>query len=412
MQALALRQELDAPSGPLCGSALDGRARARSPAEVDCTRCGRRNPPHVRYCLDCGSHLEQQSKTGNLCPSCNTRNPLDARYCRECGGSLQVPSEPGAPASEPDEPASSPPGILELEEPTSSVEMSKLPPRPVEPLPSGHSASGATSKRCHRCRGHSSPSAAFCQFCGAPFHTSESAARPRSHPPLYEATGRESPRAELVVIAQDGSPGRRYAIEENVSVIGSSESATIALRRDPYVCAEHARVLYRNGGYSIEDISPVNGVYVRIGGAVPLQSGDLLLLGLAVLSFEVMEEAERHLSPKTRNGTRLFGTPPSPRYARLSLKTVEDTQRDVFYLSRAETVLGREVGDVVFTDDPFMSRRHAAIRRDPNSNQFSIRDLGSSNGTFVAIRGRHAVSHGDHIRIGQHLFRLDVRRSD
>jgi pSer/pThr/pTyr-binding forkhead associated (FHA) protein len=72
-------------------------------------------------------------------------------------------------------------------------------------------------------------------------------------------------------------------------------------------------------------------------------------------------------------------------------------------------VLGREVGDIVFTDDPFMSRRHAAIRRDPNTNKFSIRDLGSSNGTFIALREEYTLSPGDHIRIGQHLFRLDVR---
>jgi len=33
--------------------------------------------------------------------------------------------------------------------------------------------------------------------------------------------------------------------------------------------------------------------------------------------------------------------------------------------------------------------------------------LGSSNGTYLGIRGERELSPGDHVRIGQHLFRLD-----
>lgn len=212
-----------------------------------------------------------------------------------------------------------------------------------------------------------------------------------------------------MVIAQDGSPGRRYPLVSGTTIVGRADS-DIALRKDPYVSPQHARISYRNGRFVIEDLQSVNGVYVRLGGSVPLTSGDLLLLGLAVLRFEIVSEGERNLSPKSRDGTRVFGTPPSPRYATLSVQTVEDRVRDVYYLSRPETVLGREVGDIVFTDDPFMSRRHAAVRRDPTTNHFTLRDLGSSNGTFVAIRSSHSLSPGDHVRIGQHLFRLDVRR--
>jgi len=67
-------------------------------------------------------------------------------------------------------------------------------------------------------------------------------------------------------------------------------------------------------------------------------------------------------------------------------------------------------GDIVFTNDPFMSRRHASVDRDPTTGAFSVRDLGSSNGTFVAIREERELASGDHLRVGQHLFRLDVAR--
>jgi pSer/pThr/pTyr-binding forkhead associated (FHA) protein len=73
-------------------------------------------------------------------------------------------------------------------------------------------------------------------------------------------------------------------------------------------------------------------------------------------------------------------------------------------------VIGRESGDVVFTSDPFMSRRHASVERDPAGSSFTLRDLGSSNGTYLGIRGEQEVGNGDYLRVGQHLFRLDVGR--
>jgi pSer/pThr/pTyr-binding forkhead associated (FHA) protein len=88
--------------------------------------------------------------------------------------------------------------------------------------------------------------------------------------------------------------------------------------------------------------------------------------------------------------------------------TVEGAARDVYYLCRDETVIGRESGDLVFTNDPFMSRRHASITRDAATAGFTLADLDSSNGTYLAIRGEHELESGDYLRVGQHLFRLDV----
>jgi pSer/pThr/pTyr-binding forkhead associated (FHA) protein len=108
-------------------------------------------------------------------------------------------------------------------------------------------------------------------------------------------------------------------------------------------------------------------------------------------------------------GTQLFGSPITPRHARLCQRTVEGVTRDVFHLSKDETTIGRELGDIVFSSDPFMSRRHASIVRDPQTKAFTAKDLGSSNGTYLAIRGEVEVTHGDHIRIGQHLFRFEIQ---
>jgi len=243
----------------------------------------------------------------------------------------------------------------------------------------------------------------FCQFCGSRLSADATAV---SAAPRVSAPGAHPP-AELIVIAQDGTPGRQYPLVDEQIDIGREEG-TILLPSDPYVSPRHARILRRGGRIFVRDLSSVNGVYVRIRAAERLQHADLVLIGLEVLRFEVVSDAEKGLGPATERGTRVFGSPALPRYARLCQRTVEGTTRDVSYLGRDELVIGRESGDLVFTSDPFMSRRHASITRDPATNTFVLQDLGSSNGTYLAIRGEHEMVHGDHIRIGQHLFRLDT----
>ncbi|HXS17150.1 MAG TPA: FHA domain-containing protein, partial [Polyangiaceae bacterium] len=319
-----------------------------------------------------------------------------------------------SPASVPDTPppAAARKASVAARPPAEAQARNAPPAHATAPQPTRNVAQPEQGGRtCRACGGSNGAGARFCQLCGSPLEGA-AADRKNAHSPqalhAAAALGQGTrPNAELVVIAQDGSPGRRYAIDQVQTTIGR-EGTDISLHKDPYVSPLHAEISYRNGRFYLSDRNSLNGVFVRLGGSVPLTSGDLLLVGLGVLRFEVVEETERNLAPQTRDGTRVFGTPPAPRYARLTVQTVEGVARDRYYLSRAETILGREVGDIVFTDDPFMSRRHAAIRRDPNTNRFSIRDLGSSNGTFIALRQEHSLSPGDHVRIGQHLFRLDV----
>jgi pSer/pThr/pTyr-binding forkhead associated (FHA) protein len=222
----------------------------------------------------------------------------------------------------------------------------------------------------------------------------------------FSAGQRQEERAKLVVIGQDGKPGREYEIEGEQTDVGREEGS-ILLVNDPYVSPRHARLQFREGRFFIRDLESVNGVYVRLRAPERLQHADLVLVGLEVLRFEVVSDAERGLGPAAERGTQVFGSPAAPRYARLCQRTVEGVTRDVYYPTREETVIGREVGDVVFTTDPFMSRRHAAIVRDPGTSTFSLKDLGSSNGTYLGIRGERELVAGDHVRIGQHLFRLD-----
>jgi pSer/pThr/pTyr-binding forkhead associated (FHA) protein len=272
---------------------------------------------------------------------------------------------------------------------------------------------------------------AYCQFCGArlvqpgeapetnrgisgaPPPVAPVAAQPNLYAPTPSPAATAAlyteapPRARLVVIAQDGTPGRHYALSAEGADIGRVEGS-ILLPSDPYISPRHARLSWKNNRFFLQDLGSLNGVYVRIREQRRLENADLVLVGLEVLRFEIVSDAEKVLAPAADHGTHFFGSPAFPRYARLCQRTVEGATRDTFYLSRPETIIGRESGDIVFTSDPYMSRRHAALTRDDRDKSFVLRDLGSSNGTYLAIRGEEELHHQDHMRIGQHLFRLEI----
>jgi pSer/pThr/pTyr-binding forkhead associated (FHA) protein len=335
-----------------------------------------------------------------VCPRCGTGNPSRLKYCAVCGTGLPASGAAGPPMEVPapstQGPAPTPHYAAPVAPPAPAYAAPVAPPyaAPEPPrMPSVRPQVGQAF-HCWRCSTPVVAHAAFCQACGAE---------------LVRAggSGATPPPARLVVIAQDGSTEREYAFDSGQLDIGRHEG-DVVLADDAYVCPRHARILWKNGQFWISDLGSVNGVYARLKAAEPLQHGDLVLLGLEVLRFELVNVDEQAQVAAVERGTRLFGSPAAPRYARLVQRTVEGVSRNVYYISHTRTAIGRESGDIVFTDDPFMSRQHAAVTRQYDGS-FLLADNGSSNGTFLSIRGQRPLNDGDDVRIGQHLFRLKVR---
>ncbi len=283
----------------------------------------------------------------------------------------------------------------------------------------------ATVRVCARCRGVCETGAQFCKFCGAALHdpaipstpiASFAPSKPQAvahqqvfaPPPVpTQVAAVSTPKAatsavgRLVVIAKDGGEGASFDIGERLD-IGRSEGE-IVVADDMYLSPRHARLFWSEKTLYLRDLGSTNGVFLKLplkkagpprdanpdavrGVEVPLRDQDLILLGQQVIRFEVVKDAEEGFGPAVQHGTLLFGTPTAPRYARLCQRTVEGVTRDIFYVRKLETVLGRESGDIVFTEDPFLSRRHAVLRVDAVKKTFSLADHGSSNGTFLQIR--------------------------
>ena len=416
------------------------------------------------------------------CPHCGNQNQSTVRFCVACGKGLAAPAAPApaAPAPRPRGPA------IDLTKTVPSPPPEHDPtPAPAAVAAARVVDLGAPAvapaRQCPRCRAPSDGAAQFCRLCGAPLGTvaegpvarvapASPPTRVPAPPPAAKRPATSTvamtgpaaapvavtaiPRASIVLVARDGGEGPAYPLGETTD-IGRTEGA-ILLADDSYISPRHARIALRGRAYFLRDLGSTNGVYVRIPfgrgpgpgprprepGADPsaheppepmpeamveqtIKDQDLFLVGQQVLRFEVVKDADEGFGVASDNGTLLFGSPASPRHARLSQRTVEGVTRDVFNIRKTETVLGRESGDIVFTDDPFLSRRHAILRvhltapapsasspRAPDAKgqdrRFSLTDLGSSNGTFLRVHEEVRLRHGDQFRIGQQLFRFDL----
>jgi pSer/pThr/pTyr-binding forkhead associated (FHA) protein len=368
-----------------------------------CPMCSARNPPGNRFCVACGARfppinagaavaVAQPSPIVNaaaqimatspsriVCSRCNGASDSDMQYCQFCGASLRQEALRAGPPNH--------------EQPVTTTTR----PEELRPIGSDGFAARAAGPDAFGAR----PGA---PEIIAPAQPPRAGARGAATSPTGAAASR------LVTIARDGAEGATYPLTGDQVDLGRDEG-NILLRDDAYISPRHLRLLRRNDGWYARDLGSLNGVYLRLRRPQQLSDGDLLLIGLQVLRFEAVRDAEQGFGPATQHGTLLFGSPMLPRYARLCERTVEGVTRNVFYLHRDETIIGRESGDIVFTDDPFMSRRHVAIRLDSATATFTATDLGSSNGTYIAIRGEIPLGHGDFLRIGQHLFRVELAAS-
>ena len=85
-------------------------------------------------------------------------------------------------------------------------------------------------------------------------------------------------------------------------------------------------------------------------------------------------------------------------------------------IAKPRVTLGRTEDNDVAVGEPWVSRGHAEIVR--SDVGYHLRDLGSTNGTFVnglGIGKEHLLRHGDHIGLGNSkvslVFRTDAQRT-
>lgn len=315
------------------------------------------------------------------CERCGTTNSDTDTFCRSCGTRLAAPA---------------------------AVVPVVAPPRPgVSTCPACGMTSPPGSNFCLSCGGRLSPA------MPAPAPMPASAVMPAPMPRPAPMPAPEPPPARpapavppmnLVNVRRDGTDGAVFSFVGEQVDIGRTEGDL--LFDDPHLAARHARVTWAGSDFVMTPLEQRNGVFVRLRVPMDLSDGDIVLIGKQVLRFELVPEGERTLRPALEHGLVVFGSPVAPSWGRLRQITSSGVTRDVYHLSRPDAVLGRTEGDIVFSDDEFMSRRHVQLSL--RGNRIRIEDLGSSNGTFLKIRDQHVLVRGDLIRLGDELLRFEL----
>lgn len=249
--------------------------------------------------------------------------------------------------------------------------------------------------RCVHCNKENEEIFTYCLNCGKPLEQSLSSFRPRP------ARAEKKVSHRLVTVKTDGTAGNEYPLNPGINRIGQ-RGPEVAIPDDPRIAPEHATLDVGDDLAFLEDLSTPYGTFVRVRDEIALVDGDRVRIGHALFQVQLTSP----LPPTPSDGSAWLGSAgaPSTHAGRLLRIGPNDVVLEAWLLGTTETVIGRSVGDVLMSDDAFVSSRHASIA--VVGGTCKLKDLGSTNGCFLRIRGRVAVQPGDVILVGQHLLRF------
>jgi pSer/pThr/pTyr-binding forkhead associated (FHA) protein len=207
-------------------------------------------------------------------------------------------------------------------------------------------------------------------------------------------------RGRLVLIKPDGSEGGVHPLLDGENLIGRGQGSLFDA--DAYLSPRHGEFTLGPNGLTVRDLRSLNGVFLKISAEESLESGDVFRIGQELLRFEVIAPPQ-----PLEDGTEVMGTPNPGFWGRLSVIVGRDVDGSAFPLFGDAIVLGRERGDILFPEDGYVSGTHARITL--RGGQVYLADLGSSNGTFLRIRGERSLPTGSFVLMGQQLFRVEYR---
>ncbi|MDF1562645.1 MAG: FHA domain-containing protein [Deltaproteobacteria bacterium] len=215
----------------------------------------------------------------------------------------------------------------------------------------------------------------------------------------------------LVVREADGNE-TEYDLGGEV-ILGRDESADIRLG-DGSVSRQHARLFMEDGLCYLEDLGSSNGTSIAgrpVVGAVVLEPGQEAQLGSFVIYIEDPDApsgGHQEDFPATVAGAPALdsqgtfsGPPPAAPEGAPQLEGLGGVAYGQTWDLSTRNSVGRVEGNTIVLADPSISRQHAEVVL--RGASIVVRDLGSSNGTFVndqPISGPQEVFEGDIVRFG------------
>ena len=211
----------------------------------------------------------------------------------------------------------------------------------------------------------------------------------------------------LITIDQAGQEGMTYTLRAGETQCGRV-NGIVLFSDDMFVSPSHCRFAFADSTLTITDDGSLNGVYVRIPDEHALVDGDFLRVGRQLFRYEdIQAGANQIVVRREGDDAEVWGSPNPGAFGRL-LQILDDGRTGEIRLLAGESCnLGREVGEIVFPTDGFISGRHCSFfHRDGTS---WVKDLGSSNGTYIRVRGSAQVKHGDFLLVGNQMLRVEIQ---
>lgn len=207
------------------------------------------------------------------------------------------------------------------------------------------------------------------------------------------------PTVSVRIVRADGGPETVIPMQGDSLICG--RSGELAIPDDPFVAEQQLRFFFSGPRLAVEDVGGGNGVFTRLRGDRPVPSGSEIRVGRQRLVLEPIPA----LTP-AEDGTVSWGSPDEGYHYRL-LQIFEGGVPGAAYpLKEGDNLIGREVGDITFPHDGFVSGRHAVLQ--VAGDKVVLKDLGSSNGTFLRLAAPAFVDHGEQFLIGRQLVRVEL----
>lgn len=168
--------------------------------------------------------------------------------------------------------------------------------------------------------------------------------------------------------------GRTWALQGAISRIGCQEGIEVLLPADGTIAPVHAQIQAEDEAHYIVDLAgglTVNGQPVQTQW---LNDGDQIGVGSAMLLFRTRLQGQK----KGKEVPQAVAMSPAP----IQMPVLIDPVGNEHVLHNGVNVVGRDIGcDIALTWEQGISRRHAELVVDQNG--VTVRDLGSTNGTFI-----------------------------
>ncbi|MDQ3985663.1 MAG: FHA domain-containing protein, partial [Actinomycetota bacterium] len=194
--------------------------------------------------------------------------------------------------------------------------------------------------------------------------------------------------------------GGSYEISEDVVKIGRGDEAQMVIS-DPAVSWLHAEISRHEDSVFLRDLGSRNGTFVN---------GELVSVPRSLSDADVIHVGNSDLTFRGGPGTQRFEAPkPSEREGRALVPGLVGkegaTLGVTFALVERSATIGRDPTSTISLHDLTVSRTHAVL--EASNGSWSIRDLKSTNGTFVdgaRVVEVAPLQEGNEVRFGRSAF--------